>query len=148
MPDWMYPVFWLLLAIVLIIVESLTFNLITIWFVIGATAAMLVAIILPGAVWLQVIVFIVVSILVLATIRDIAVKKFNAGAVKTNVSSLIGKKAIVTKLIEEFTVGEVKIDGNYWSAKSFTGEVIEPNAIVEIIEISGVKLIVKKVTKE
>jgi membrane protein implicated in regulation of membrane protease activity len=144
-PQWFLPLFWLLLAVLLIIVEAISFNLITTWFAIGAVAAMFVSLILPTNLTVQIITFIIVSLLVLATIRNFAVNKLKAGHIKTNVSSLIGKKGVVTKTIESYVNGEVKLEGNYWTAKSVDGTTIEANSVVEILEISGVKLIVKTI---
>lgn len=145
MEYWLPALIWLIVAILFIIVESMTFNLITIWFALGAIATMFISIICPKAVAIQFVVFLGVSLLMVVTIRNYAVKKFKATTIKTNVNSLIGKKVMVTKTIEEFKYGEVKVDGNYWTAKSENSETIEENSVVEIIEISGVKLIVRKI---
>lgn len=142
---WIIPFIWFLVAIVFIVVEAVTLNLITIWFAGGALASLVVALIVPEMVWLQFLVFIVVSLLMFFTIRNYAVKKLRASQVKTNVNSLIGRRAVVTQKIDEFNYGEIKIDGTYWTAKSVDGQIIEKDAVVEIVEISGVKLIVKKV---
>lgn len=148
MENWLPPLIWLIVAVLLIIVESMTFNLITIWFALGAVATMFIAIIFPQATTAQIIVFLGVSLIMVVTIRNYAVKKFKATTIKTNVNSLIGKKVMVTKKIEEFKYGEVKVDGNYWTAKSENSETIEENSVVEIIEVSGVKLIVRKIVKK
>lgn len=143
--QWIIPFIWFLVALVFIVIEASTLNLITIWFAGGALASLVVALIVPQMIWLQFLVFIIVSILLVFTIRNYAVKKLRASQVKTNVNSLIGRRAIVTQTIEEFKYGEVKVDGAYWTAKSVDGSIIEKDAVVEIIDISGVKLIVKKV---
>ncbi len=143
--EWLVPLIWLIIAILLIIIESTTFNLLTIWFAVGAIAAMFVSILFPELIWLQMFVFLGVSILMIVTIRNYAMKKLKASSLKTNVNSLIGKRVIVTQKIEEFQYGEVKVDGSYWTAKSLNNEVIDRDSIVEIIEVSGVKLIVRKV---
>lgn len=142
--EWM-PIIWLVITIILVIVELETLNLVSIWFAIGAASSMFLSIFLPEQLVLQIVLFLIVSIIVLMLARDIAVKKFKAGSTKTNISSLIGRKVLVTKRIEPFNFGEVKVDGNYWTAKSLTDEIIPENEIVEIIEISGVKLVVRKV---
>jgi membrane protein implicated in regulation of membrane protease activity len=139
--------FWLVLAVILIIFELETFNLVSIWFALGSVSAMIVSLFLPDWIWLQIIVFLFVSIVILVTIRDLAIKKFKVGAIKTNVSSLIGRNVQVTTQIEPYKFGEVKVDGNYWTAKSEDGDIIPEGTIVEIVEISGVKLIVKPIKK-
>lgn len=145
--EWI-PLFWLLLAVLLIIIESISFNLISTWFAIGALAAMIVSLVFPEAVTIQIFVFLGVSVLILVTIRDFFVKKLKTGVIKTNVNSLIGKRALVTQQIEPFKNGEVKVDGNYWTAKSLNEDIILINQIVEIVEVSGVKLIVKILDKQ
>jgi len=147
MEYWLVPLIWFIVVVLLIVVESMTFNLITIWFALGAIATMFVAILFPTSYGLQFLVFLSVSVLMIFTIRNYAVKKFKATTIKTNVNSLIGKKVMVTKPIEEFKFGEVKVDGNFWTAKSENNETIEENSVVEIIEVSGVKLIVRKLDK-
>jgi membrane protein implicated in regulation of membrane protease activity len=139
--------FWLVLAVILIIFELETFNLVSIWFALGSVSAMIVSLFLPDWIWLQIIVFLFVSIVIIVTIRDLAIKKFKVGAIKTNVSSLIGRNVQVTTQIEPYKFGEVKVDGNYWTAKSEDGDIIPEGTIVEIVEISGVKLIVKPIKK-
>ncbi|QVK17980.1 NfeD family protein [Mycoplasmatota bacterium] len=145
MEYWLAPLIWFLIAILLIVIESMTFNLITIWFALGAIATMFISIIFREAYAIQFAVFLGVSLLMVVTIRNYAVKKFKATTIKTNVNSLIGKKVMVSKTIEEFKYGEVKVDGNYWTAKTENNEIIEENSVVEIIEVSGVKLIVRKI---
>lgn len=141
--EWIVPLAWFIIAILLILIEANTFNLITIWFAIGAIATMFISIFAYDLIWLQLSVFLTVSILMVLTIRNYAVKKLKAQSIKTNVNSLIGKKCVVTDIIEEFKLGQVKINGNYWTAKSETGETIEKGQIVEIVDVSGVKLIVR-----
>ncbi len=144
MDSWIVPLFWLVIAIIFLLIESSTFNLFTVWFALGAIVTMFVSILSDSYV-LQAAVFITVSVLSIFTIRNYAVKKFKATTIKTNVNSLIGKKAKVTRTIELYKFGEVKVDGNYWTAKPVSDEIIEENSIVEIVEVSGVKLIVKKI---
>lgn len=144
MAEWLVPLIWFIIAILLILIEANTFNLVTIWFAIGAIATMFVSIFAHDIIWLQLLVFLATSILMVFTIRNYAVKKLKSQSIKTNVNSLIGKKAVVTETIEEFKFGLVKLNGNYWTAKSEANEKIEKGQIVEIIDISGVKLIVRK----
>lgn len=141
--QWLIPIIWLLLAILFVVIEIVTLNLVSVWFAIGASSSMFVAIADYDNYALQGIVFVVVSMIALIVIRNWSMKKLKSGAIKTNVNSLIGKKAIVTRKIEALSLGEVKVDGNFWTAKTINDDTIEENSIVEILEISGVKLIVK-----
>ena len=70
--------------------------------------------------------------------------KLKKTQIKTNVNSLLGKKAIVTKEIQPIEYGEVKVDGNFWTASSYDEVLIKENEVVHIVEVRGVKLIVKK----
>lgn len=141
---WM-PLFWLALTIVLIVIELQTFNLTTIWFAIGSIAATILAIFVPKMFLLQIGLFLGVSTLMLLSTRRILIKKLSTKEVKTNVNALVGKTVLVTEIIEEYKFGVVKVDGNYWTAKSLDGETIEVNERVQIMAVEGVKLIVKKI---
>lgn len=141
--NWM--MIWLVIFVVLVIVEIVTMGLATIWFAGGALVATLVAAI-GGPFWLQIIVFIVVSAILLFFTRPIAVKYFNKERVRTNVESLIGKQAIVISEIENLhSVGQVTVNGQEWSARSSKSDVKIPvGTVVVILAIDGVKLIVEE----
>ena len=133
---------WLIVAIVLFAVEALTVNLTTIWFGFGAIIAMATAS-LGGSTQLQIIFFVAATIILLLFTRPLAVKYLKKTT--TNIDGLVGKQAIVTQKIDNLAgTGQVKIDGNVWTARSEIGFIIEEREVVEIVKISGVKLIVKK----
>lgn len=95
---------------------------------------------------IQSIVFIIVTVVVLIFLRPIAVKYINNKAEKTNVDSLIGKKAKVLEDIDNLNAkGQVSIDGMEWTARSEDGSEIKKDALVEVVAIEGVKAIVKQV---
>lgn len=131
---------WIGLFIILLIIEVVTTGLVTIWFAIGALAAFITSLITDSTL-IQGIVFFVVSILSLIFTRPILNKYIKPKVEKINLD-LVGKTGLVTKDISEFEIGEVKVEGKYWSAKS--KEKIEKGSKVEILSIEGVKLIVKK----
>lgn len=90
--------------------------------------------------------FIIVTVVVLIFLRPIAVKYINNKAEKTNVDSLIGKKAKVLEDIDNLNAkGQVSIDGMEWTARSEDGSEIKKDALVEVVAIEGVKAIVKQV---
>ena len=94
---------------------------------------------------IQSIVFIIVTVVVLIFLRPIAVKYINNKAEKTNVDSLIGKKAKVLEDIDNLNAkGQVSIDGMEWTARSEDGSEIKKDALVEVVAIEGVKAIVKQ----
>lgn len=132
---------WLIVAIIIFAIESLTVNLTTIWFGLGAIAAMIFAA-FGASIPVQIIVFAVVAVVLLIFTRPIAVKYIKKTS--TNVDTLIGKYAIVTEKIDNLNgTGQVKIDGNVWTARSENDFIIKEREVVEICRISGVKLIVK-----
>lgn len=136
-------IFWLVVLAACAVVELLTMGLTSIWFAAGALVAAIVALFVPYF-WVQLVVFVVVSILLLVFTKPIAVKFLNIGKFKSNAESLVGKRAIVTSEIDNLKeIGEVTIQGLDWSARTEQdGVVIPKNAVVVIKKIEGVKLIV------
>lgn len=137
-------ILWIIVLIVTIAIEAVTMGLTTIWFTGGAFAALIIEI-LNGSVWLQITVFLLVSLILLFYTRPIAVKYFNREREKTNLDSLIGKQAVVTSYIHNLQeTGQVMVDGKEWTARSSdASKTFEKEAIVRIVSINGVKLIVE-----
>lgn len=137
--------FWLILLIVCIGIEVATMGLTTIWFAGGALVAIFAAVV-GAPIWLQAILFIVVSLLLLFFTRPIAVKYFNKDRVKTNVESMVGRQAIVISEIDNLQgIGQVTVGGQEWSARSADEKVkIAVGAVVIVVAINGVKLIVRE----
>lgn len=140
----MDAIYWLIIFLVLLVIEIFTLGLTTIWFAIGAIAA-IVAALLGAEVMIQVMLFIIVSVVTLILTRPIAVKYLGKNTLNTNVDELVGKTAVVTKpIIDENNIGEAKIDGEIWLAKSSDGKMIKEGETVKVVEVNGVKLIVEK----
>lgn len=138
-----YMVFiWFGVFILAATIEAMTMDLSSIWFSAGAFISMLISIFLPDLIWLQVIVFIVGSIVLLLSLRPIFKKYMTRNEIRTNASSLIGKEAICIKSILDNQWGEVKIEGKIWTAIS--NENIYENERVIVLAITGVKLQVRK----
>ena len=133
---------WLVIFIVLVIIELITINLVTIWFAIAAVFTLLVDIITRNTM-LEIIVFIVSSFLLLLLtkplIKKIKVKKVEA----TNLDMVINKIGIVTEDINQDKIGKVKVLGKRWSAYSNTE--LKKDEKVKIVSIDGVKLKVEKI---
>ncbi len=140
----MVLIFWMVLLILCIGIELLTLGLTTIWFAAGALVAIFAAL-LYAPIFVQVILFLVVSLTLLFFTRPIAVKYFNRDRVKTNVESMVGRQAIVTGEIDNLQAsGQVTVSGHEWSARSWDDRVRIPvGAVVIVVAISGVKLIVR-----
>ncbi len=135
---------WLVLLIGFIVIELLTMGLTTIWFAAGSLIAVLAAA-LHAPVVVQVLLFVVVSIVLLFFTRPLAVKYFNKDRIRTNVESLIGRQAIVTSDINNLEgIGQVTVGGQEWSARSKEeGKTISVGTVVVVCAINGVKLIVE-----
>ncbi len=135
---------WFIIILVAAFIEATTMDLTSIWFSIGAVVSFILGL-LGYEVWVQVLVFILISIVLLLSVRPLAKKYFRTNIISTNADRLVGKIAVCTKEIPPGTRGEVKIDGNYWSAISSGNETIDVDEKVEILAIEGNKLIVVKV---
>lgn len=141
-------VMWLVLLVFLIIIELMTMGLTTIWFACGALVAA-VASGLGAPIYIQLVLMVVVSVLMLMFTRPVAMKYFNKDREKTNVDALIGEKAIVTGDIDNVEgVGQVSVSGQIWTARSEDDSIMIKRAeVVEIVAVSGVKLIVRPAPK-
>ena len=141
----MEAICWLAVLIVLLLVEIATLGLTTIWFAGGALVAC-VAALLHASIWVQIVLFLVVSVLLLLFTRPVAVRYMNKNRTKTNVDSMAGKEAVVTEEIDNLKAqGVVQVNGLEWTARAENSqEVIPKGAVVEVIKVDGVKLIVRK----
>ncbi|MBR3646599.1 MAG: NfeD family protein [Lachnospiraceae bacterium] len=136
---------WLMAFIVLIVIEVFTVGLTTIWFALGSLVAYF-AHLLGAGTWVQMVLFIIISVVSMILIRPIAIRTLKNKNVKTNVDAIAGKKVKVLKTINNIeAAGEVLIDGIEWTARTEDDTVIEKDEIVEVVRIEGVKAIVKKV---
>lgn len=137
-------IIWFIAFVVLLFVELITVDLVSIWFVIGAIAAMITSFLTDSFI-IQLVVFLVVSIISLIITRPF-VKKFKSFDITpTNSDRVIGKIGDVVKDIKQNEYGEVKVFGNVWTATS--DEEISAGSKVKVLKIDGVKLIVKKEDK-
>ena len=140
----MEGIFWLIVLVVMRVIEIITLGLTTVWFAGGALAAF-IASLLGANIVVQVILFVVVSVLLLALTRPLAVEYLNKDRIRTNAESLIGKTAVVKQEIDNLNAqGQVSVDGQEWTARSVEEQVIPKNVQVEIVEINGVKLMVRQ----
>lgn len=140
---------WLIIFVACIVVEIITMGLTTIWFAGGSLVASVAAAI-GAPLWLQIVLFVAVSLLLLYFTRPIAVKYFNKDRVKTNAESLVGKQAIVISEIDNLQgIGQVTVGGQEWSARTTEEGITLPVGSVVIIRaISGVKLMVEEMPKQ
>ena len=135
------PIFlWLALFVVFLIVEAGTVALVSIWFALGALAA-LASCVLGAEMWLQITVFLVVSLVLLALLWKRVRSKLTT--TKTNVDSVIGAEGYVTEAIDNLSyTGRVKLGGITWAARSTSGAGIPVGTLVKVERIEGVRVFV------
>ena len=139
-------VIWLIAVVVFVVAEAATLGLTSIWFACGSLLAM-VAALLDVSTWGQLLVFILGSALLLASTRK-WVSKLKLGRVKTNADRIIGQQAVVIQTIDnQAAKGQVRVGGQVWTARSVEDEPILAGTQVEVVQITGVKVIVKKMEK-
>lgn len=135
---------WAIAIVLFGILEAITAQLVSIWFLLGAIGALVTAL-CHGAFWLQIVVFFVVSIITLLVSKPLVKKVVSPKTEKTNADRCIGETGIVIEEINNVTsTGQVKINGNVWTARSTKGDVISKDALVIVDKIDGVKLMVTK----
>ena len=144
----LFAIIWLALMVLFLVVEGATVVMASLWFAFGALAAM-VASILGAAVWLQIVVFFIVSAALLACLRPMVKKHFTPKLSATNVDAVIGARGYVTSDIDNVSAtGSVKLGAMEWTARSATGESIPAGTMVHVEHIEGVKVFVIPVTVE
>ncbi len=137
-------IFWIIVIVGFLALEAATVGLVCIWFAVGGVAA-LIACALKLDFWVQVVVFLGVSGLVLAVLRPVARKYLNSRRKPTNADRVIGMIAPVTETIDNIAgTGAVVVSGKTWTARSASGGNVAEGALVKILSIQGVKLIVEE----
>lgn len=139
--------FWLAALVVFLVAEAATVTLVSIWFAVGALAAIVVAL-LRGGVGLQVTVFLLVAIALLACMRPLVRKYFTPRLHKTNLDSIVGSVGVVTTPVNNIAaLGQVTISGMEWSARSTSGAPLAEGTRVVVDRIEGVKVFVSAVSE-
>lgn len=135
---------WIGIAVIFGVIELATLGIITIWFAIGAVGAS-IASVLGLNVFIQFLVFLAVSVVLLYFTRPIAEKYLKVGKQKTNMDSLLGEKAIVLEDVMPYQVGQAKVRGQVWSCEGADREESFKKGEEVIIErIEGVRLLIKR----
>ncbi len=142
----MMPYIWLAIIVIAVIAEAATFTLVSIWFIPGALAAMILSLFPAIPVGVQIAVFLAVSLLLLIFVKPLTKKFLSVKRVATNADSVIGEEAIVTEPICNIEArGQVKVKGQVWTARSLDKDTTyEVGEILHVVAIEGVKLICKK----
>lgn len=142
------PYLWLGLIVALLILEALTVQLVSVWFVLGALAAFIASLIAPANLAVQLILFFVLSIATLVFARPLVNRSLlRRKAEPTNADRVIGQTAIVVEdICNDLGVGQVRVAGQVWSARSSDHTTIVKGTEVQILSIQGVKLMVVPVS--
>lgn len=133
---------WLGVVIALALIECMTVDLVTIWFVASGLVTLGLSFFIDNY-FIQFLVFVVLGIILLVTTRKYLVKLIDTKKEKTNLDRVVGMTAIVTEEIKKNNPGEVKVDGKKWTA--IANKKIKVDSTVKVLEIDGVKLKVEEV---
>ena len=144
----MEAIIWLVLMVIFLVVEAVSVVTVSLWFAVGALVALLVS--LVGLdVWVQVVLFFVVSAALLACLRPMVRRHFNPRLSRTNVDALIGTKGYVTADIDNISAaGQAKLGNMEWTARSANGLPIPAGTLVKVAYIEGVKAYVLPVDQK
>ena len=140
-------VFWAVVLVAAVVIEAATVGLATIWFAVGALAA-LIAAACSANIAVQVIIFIVVSLVLLVFTRPLLKKLFPVKFQATNYDRCIGKTAVAEEEINNIAgTGSIKIDGVLWTARCEDDtKIVKKGDLVRILRIEGVKAFVENVS--
>lgn len=140
--------FWLIVAGLFFVGEIFTLGFLIFWFGIGALFAMIVSFFTTNII-IQTTVFLITSTIFILATKPLVKKFVDVKKTNTNVFSIIGKKALVIKDIDPIhSSGQIKVNGEVWSAETENDEIIKEGSEVEVLKINGVKAIVKLVDSE
>ncbi len=140
---------WLVLLIILLIIEIITIGLTSIWAAGGALAALILNILGVPFLW-QVVVFFAVTFILLCFTRPFAVRFINNQREKTNYEGIIGKTIRIAETVDNISQsGMAVVNGQEWTVRAEKEEeVLKPGTLAKVVNISGVKLIVRKYEEE
>lgn len=136
------PYIWLVVIVLSIVIEAATAQLVSIWFVAGGLAA-LIAGMCDAAIWLQILLFLLVTGIALLATRPLVKRMMHFKRTETNADRYIGKEGVVTVPIDNIQgTGQVMVLGSHWTARSVDGTPIPAGADVIVNRIEGVKVLV------
>lgn len=141
-----YAVCWLIAIVIFLVIEGLTATaLVSLWFAVGALAALVSSFFVPSFT-VQVVIFLIVSCLAFALLRPLVKKHFTPRTEATNAQRFIGAEAVVTQTIDNLAAtGQVSLKGQTWTARSRDNVPLEPGTRVTVLSIEGVKVIVQPI---
>ena len=135
-------ILWLVALVLFFMAEAATVAVVSLWFAGGSLVAMLAAA-LGAPFWLQILLFLAVSVGLLLLLRPVMRKYVNPRLTRTNVDAVVGSQGIVMEDIDNLqNRGRVKLGGMEWSARSADGQVITAGTVVVVNKVEGVKVFV------
>ncbi|MBQ1897158.1 MAG: NfeD family protein [Lachnospiraceae bacterium] len=139
-------IIWLIALIVLVIIEIISQGLTTIWFAGGSLVA-LISTFCGANLFVQIAIFLLVSIILLIFTRPIAMLHFNKKVVPTNVETLPGEVCVITEAVDNIGAkGKAELNGMEWTVRSASeGILIPEGARAKVLRVEGVKLIVEQI---
>lgn len=136
---------WFIVFLILLLIELCTINLVSIWFAIGTLGALVTAYFIDN-IMVQIVVFILLSVIALLITKPFVAKVRKRKIIPTNLDRVIGKEGVVTKEILKNSYGEVKVSGNKWTATS--KKEIKEGKEIKVLKIEGVKLLVEEIEED
>ena len=141
------PIFWLIAAVGFLVLEGMTFSMVSIWFAAGSAAALLSCLFHPPF-KVQAVVFIVVSVLCLAAFKPLT-QRLRQKPTPTNGDRSLGREAKVLTPVSAEETGRVRLDGVDWNARCATpGDTLAPGQSCRVTEIHSTLLVVEPVLTE
>ena len=141
------PIFWLIAAVGFLVLEGMTFSMVSVWFAAGSAAALLSCLFHPPF-KVQAVVFIVVSVLCLAAFKPLT-QRLRQKPTPTNGDRSLGREAKVLTPVSAEETGRVRLDGVDWNARCATpGDTLAPGQSCRVTEIHSTLLIVEPVLTE
>ena len=139
-------IFWAVLLMLFTVIEIVTPQMTTIWLAASSGVALIKAFFLPDVIWLQILVFVLVSVILLIFTRKLSQRILKGKKKRLNADRCIDQQAVVTEDINNLLgKGQVNIKGAIWTARSENDEIIQKGELVTVKRIEGVKVIVNKI---
>ena len=141
------PIFWLIAVVGFLVLEGMTFSMVSVWFAAGSAAALLSCLFHPPF-KVQAVVFIVVSVLCLAAFKPLT-QRLRQKPTPTNGDRSLGREAKVLTPVSAEETGRVRLDGVDWNARCVTpGDILNPGDHCRVTEIHSTLLLVEPILTE
>ena len=135
---------WLIIAGICLVIEILTVGFLVFWFALAAGITAIFSIFVDNII-AQTAIFVILSIIFIACTRKFANKLAKKDNTITNAKTVVGKEGVVKKEISSTKFGQVKIEGDLWTAKLDDNckDSIPEGSLVNVLDIDGVKVVVE-----